>query len=283
MRDAVTSEVSWAGKPGVASPDAEDLIQAPPLLFLMIRNIGISNGHSLDKNIEDRFFRTYVGGESTFTVARGLLLHFVIPFVISVKGYSGTRKSHAMLSQGGMIAASLCRLGNPVNNPVYEVQTQSKSITEFAYPDDTIETILEGISNMRTTAKTPANSTSSRAHIVILFENKAGEPYGIQVDVVGAEFDNCAEFDVDMKRTSATIAIENGHIRRLLLELAAKDTAGFTSKAYVSEVKRASALNLEVGRFLRRIRGEPAVRVLFCIDGARTDLLDRSFTLVPDC
>lgn len=257
----------------------------PPLLFLRVRNPTSDD----DIPTGERFARIYSAGESTFAVARGLLRPFHKPFIIAVMGYSGAGKSYTVLGEDGVIAALLGRLGGVgvggvgVDIKVYQVLSIAQSIGDFAYPDHPIGQILAGISKARTTARTPANETSSRAHMMVTFENAdTGEVLGTVIDVTGAEESSNRDLlDAEMKRTSAAIAVENGEIRKLLLELGTSGKQGFVSRKIVSEVKRTSALNYEVAKFLACVKGEPAVRVLLCVDGSRPDLVSRSMSLVP--
>lgn len=276
--DGIRSSLSNTSTPPPPPPP----IPGPPLLFLRIRN---PHGH--DTPATESFARVYSVGESTFAVARGLLRPFCTPFLIAVMGYSNAGKSYTILGEDGIIAAVLGRLAGTaahggVDVKVCQVLQTPEAIGEYAYPTHSVAHILSSIDKARTTAATPANGTSSRAHIIVTFESDAGV-LGCIVDVAGAEESaNRDLLDPDMKRTSAAIAVENGEFRKLLLELGIQGKQGFVSRNVVSEVKRTCALNWEVSKFLRCCKGEPAVRVLLCVDGSRPDMFARAMTLVPE-
>lgn len=281
MKEAIhgiRSSLSSASTP----PPPPPRTPGPPLLFLRVRD---PHGHDLPS--PDVFARVYSAGEGTFAVARGVLRPFCTPFLIAVMGYSNAGKSHTILGADGILAAALERLGPTASHggidiKVCQVLHSPAAIGEYAFPTHSVAQILAGIEEARTTAATPANATSSRAHTLITFESDAGV-LGCIVDVAGAE-ESCNRelLDADMKRTSAAIAVENGEFRKLLQELGTSGKRGFVSRTVVSEVKRASPLNWEVAKFLRCCRGEVAVRVLLCVDGRRPDMFGRAMSVVPE-
>lgn len=282
MKEAVDDIRSSLSSTKSPPPPPPPPIPGPPLLFLRIRN---PHGHDIPA--PESFTRVYSLGESTFAVARGLLRPFCTPFLIAVMGYSNAGKSYTILGEDGIIAAVLGRLAGTaahggIDVKVCQVLQTAEAIGEYAYPTHSVAHILSSIDKSRTTAATPANGTSSRAHIIVTFESDAGV-LGCIVDVAGAEESaNRDLLDPEMKRTSAAIAVENGEFRKLLVELGKQGKRGFVSRNVVSEVKRTCALNWEVSRFLRCCKGEPAVRVLLCIDGSRPDMFARAMTLVPE-
>lgn len=275
---------------------ASEVIQAPviatasapdrPRLYLRMRN---SSGTKIagDAAIFKKFTKAYTCGESTFRVSHGLISKLTTPFLIALMGYSGTGKSHSMLSEEGVIAALLTHLPKPLNIGVYEVvegKGKGKAILDFQYPQESVSQILTKINKARTTAPTVANPTSSRTHIAVHFENiLEGVTYGCLVDIAGAEESkNRGELTGEMSSVSTEIALQNMNFRLLLNDLTQNGRAPFTGRENISLVKRVTDLNKHVVQFLKEVESDPSVRVLFCLDGSRMDMVEKALTVLPD-
>lgn len=264
------------------APIAQKTLLAPaPRLFLRMRNPPLK----LDPESEifDRFAKIFIMGETTFRVANQVVSALHTPFLVVLMGYSGAGKSYTMLAEDGVIAAIIGTLPSPVNVTVSEISDTTRPMADLQYPKHSISEILDKIESSRTTSQTPANVTSSRAHLMIHFENiAAGIVYGCVVDVCGAEESGHRAEGGGNKARSTAIANENTSFRLMLMELAGDGKSGFTTRGKVSVVKHASPLNLAVGRFLKDVVGEPEIRVVGCMDGEKMDQVVRVLSVLPD-
>lgn len=269
-----------------SAPATAPIVQKPllapaPRLFLRMRNPPLQ----LDPESEifDRFAKIFIMGETTFRVANQVVSALHTPFLLVFMGYSGAGKSYTILAEDGVIEAILGTLPSPVNVTVSEISDTTRPMADLQYPKHSIAEILDKIESKRTTSQTPANATSSRAHLMIHFENiAAGIVYGCLVDVCGAEESGHRAEGGGGKARSTAIANENTSFRLMLMELAGDGKSGFTTRGKVSVVKHASALNLAVGRFLKDVVGEPEIRVVGCMDGEKMEQVVRVLSVLPD-
>lgn len=156
------------------------LITGPPLLFLpQKRN---TQYRCLRQGIYRRREDLCRGTRSSAPILYAVL--------IAVLGFSKAGKSYTILGEDGVIATVLGWLGASVRGGVSvkvdQVLNTTEAIGHFANPDDNTTYILTGIANDHTTPSTPANNSSSRAHVVVTFKTDTGL-LGCVIDVAGAE------------------------------------------------------------------------------------------------
>lgn len=245
--------------------------------------------------------RAYTAGEPTDVVSRAVTrgLSSRTPFIVAVAGFSGGGKSYNTFSAGGLLHTILGYLPD-VEISVTEVLVGATYLCGFQYAAGTAtqevcSKIGATITRKRTTRVTPANSESSRAHMVVTFEDKnTGWLYGVLLDIAGDEESADRELLQDEKAVSNSIALNNADWRRMLRELTTPGVGvqGFVGGAGVSNYKRVSKLNSEVAGLLARMVGQkepsgkavkmPIVRVLYCVDGGAERVVSKSVQQVND-
>lgn len=247
---------------------------ALPLLFLRLRGSTSLQDDLVDHPIEnpDVYRRIWVAEEENKIISRAVTANFTVPFVVALIGYSGGGKSYTAFGSDGLLGGILARLPNKTSLQVTQVLEKTKSLGSFS--DQPVEEMAANITMRRVSARTAANPESSRAHIVIRFENPETDvPYGLLIDVAGPEeSENIAQLDAEMTRESSKIAQDNIYIRQLLQEVVAGND--------IALYKRSSKLNSLVGGFLKDA-GTPtavSVRVVVCAESTN---LTRTLGMIP--
>lgn len=239
--------------------------------------------------------RKFTAGEPTDLVSRAVTrgLSSSTPFIVAVAGFSSGGKSFNMFSVGGILETILCHLPD-VETTVKEVLTGANYLCGFQHSTGASATnICNEISRLRTTRPTPANTISSRSHMVVSLEDhKSGRLYGVLLDLAGVEESSDRALMNDEKVVSDTIALNNSDWRMMISELATpvKGLGGLV-RSGARNFKRVSKINMEVLHFLVSMAGKkaggqqggmPAIRVLHCVNGSCDAVVTKSLNLIKE-
>lgn len=204
--------------------------------------------------------------ESTFQVAHLVVSALHMPFLIVLMGSSGGGKPHTTPEEDGIIETIIGSLPSPVDITVPQIGKTTRPMADLLFPKHSVAETPQTIHSSCTTSQTPANTTSSRTHIMVQFENlTAGIVNGCLMDVYRVDVSGSrAEQGAGGKACCTAIAQENVAFRLMLMGLAAGGKSGLMIRGRVSVVEHASPLSLAVGRFLSVVLGAPEIRVVAC-------------------
>lgn len=259
-------------------PPEQEAVSAPShdvpavQLYLRIRNPSAEAEHEIDST-HLALHRAFIAGEPTDVVARAITrgISSSVPFVFGLLGYSGGGKTYTF---NGLLDAILGYLP-PVEITVLEVLTSRTFLKSYSNEQG----LGEKINAMRKQRPTPANAVSSRAHLVVTFEALSSDiKYGMLLDIAGdEESGDRAMLSPSETLVSSEIARNNTDFRAFMQEIASPKEA---PKA--SMFKRSCKLNSEFSAFLSGQRQTPVIRLLYCADGSRGDLVAKTLKLMPE-
>lgn len=242
-------------------------------LYLRVRNPSAEAENAVDA-ASAVLHRAFVAGEPTDVVVRAVTrgLSSSVPFIIALLGYSGGGKTFTF----GQLLDTVLGYLPDVEVMVLEVLNTRTYLNSYSNKQG----LAEEINKLRKQRPTPANMVSSRAHLVVTFEAvNSDRKYGMLLDIAGdEESEDRAQLQPEERLVSAEIAKNNSDFRSLVHDLMA-DAAG----QKVSMFKRSSKLNSEVSGYLGHCKRQPPViKLLYCADGNRADIVAKTLQMMPE-
>lgn len=142
--------------------------------------------------------------------------NFAIPFLDAIIGYSEGGQSFAVFGSDRLLCGIPARLLIKTSHQMKQVLQKTRSLSSFT--DQTVEEIAANITIKQDRASTAANLESSRAHIVICFENlETDTQYTLHIDLAcHKQSGNIAALDAEMSLESTKIVQDNLYIRQFL-------------------------------------------------------------------
>lgn len=242
-------------------------------LYLRVRNPSAEAENEVD-TASAVLHRAFVAGEPTDVVVRAVTrgLSSSVPFIIALLGYSGGGKTFTF----GQLLDTVLGYLPDVEVMVLEVLNTRTYLNSYTNKPG----LAEEINKLRKQRPTPANMVSSRAHLVVTFESvNSDRKYGMLLDIAGdEESQDRAQLLPEERLVSAEIARNNSDFRSLVHDLMA-DPEG----QKVSMFKRSSKLNSEVSGYLGQCKRQPPViKLLYCADGNRADIVAKTLQMMPE-